>query len=186
MTTQPQVKKLKGVIFDMDGTLSVPYIDWTALRSEIGCPSGVTIMEHVTGLPAEKSAWADGVLRTVEREACDRAAINAGAHELLEHLQSLGLRLAVVTNNHGDAMRVFLERHGLPFEIALSRDDGPLKPSADLIHKALERMNLTSDEVVGIGDGKYDIEACQKAGVECIYLTNGEPTLSHVPAVGSL
>ena len=27
---------IKGVIFDMDGTITVPYIDWRALRAEIG------------------------------------------------------------------------------------------------------------------------------------------------------
>ena len=177
---------LKAVIFDMDGTLSVPYINWQKLRQQIDCPVEKTIIEHIESLPPDRGKKANNILLAKEREACEKADLNNGVHELLDHLHNKDLRLALVTNNHGDAMRVFLQRHNLQFEIALSRDDGRLKPASDLIEKALAFFDLNAHEAVGIGDGRYDIEACQKIGVPCIYLTHGKPTLDHTPAVPTL
>ena len=41
--------RYQAVIFDMDGTLSVPYINWTSLRQQIDCPVEKTIIEHING-----------------------------------------------------------------------------------------------------------------------------------------
>ncbi len=177
---------LKGVIFDMDGTITVPYIDWKELRLEIGASPDSTLLEHIDSLPPEKAHWAMQVLLQAEREAGEKATLNDGLSELIEQMRREGLRLALVTNNHGEAMQCILRRHDLVFDVALSRDDGELKPSGDLIRKALNSLQLSPENVISIGDGKYDIEACSEVGVKCIYLTNGNPTLAHTPAVDSL
>ena len=176
----------KGVIFDMDGTITVPYIDWKSLRAKIGAVADKTLMQYIESLPPDRSAWANNVLLDAEREAAANAEINAGVHELIDHLRTKGMRLALVTNNHGEAMRTVLNRYGLRFDVALSRDDGEIKPSPALIHKALQALGLPPNEVVGIGDGRYDIESCGLAGVRCIYLTHGNPVLNHEPCAASL
>ena len=38
---------LKGVILDMDGTVTVPYIDWKGLREKIGAVPERTILEYI-------------------------------------------------------------------------------------------------------------------------------------------
>jgi len=177
---------IKGLIFDMDGTITVPYIDWKSLRAKIGAALDKTLMQYIESLPPDRSAWAHNVLLDAEREAAANAEINAGVHELIDHLIAKGMRLALVTNNHGEAMRTVLKRYGLRFDVALSRDDGEIKPSPVLIHKALQALGLPPDEVIGIGDGRYDIESCRLAGVRCIYLTHGNPMLNHKPCVATL
>ena len=177
---------LKGVIFDMDGTITVPYINWKSLRERIGAEPGRTIMQYIECLPPEKSRWADGELLKAELEAARNAEASEGIVELVNYLRGNGLRLAVVTNNHGEAMQTVLNRYGLTFDIALSRDDGEIKPSSFLIEKALTGLGVKAEEAVTIGDGRYDIEASERVGVRCIYLTHGNPTLDHQPAVASL
>ncbi len=177
---------LKGVIFDMDGTITVPYINWKALRERVGATPEKTIMQHIEGLPPDESRRANEELLKAELEAGRKAAANDGIIELVDYLRGRGMQLAVVTNNHGQAMRTVLRRYGLAFDVALSRDDGEIKPSSFLIEKALEGMGLPAEEVVTIGDGRYDIEASERAGVCCIYLTHGNPTLDHQPAVATL
>ena len=177
---------LKGVIFDMDGTITVPFIDWKTLRATIGAPPEKTILEHIESLPPDRAVWANDILLQTEREACARAGVNDGIGDLLDYLESKGIRTALVTNNHREAMQTVLERHRLRFDIALSRDDGELKPSGDLIEKALKALGLLAAETVAIGDGRYDIEACRRVGVRCIYLTHGTPDLEHTPAVETL
>jgi HAD superfamily hydrolase (TIGR01549 family) len=177
---------LRGVIFDMDGTITVPYINWKALRERVGAVPDKTIMQHIESLPPEPSRRANEELLKAELEAGQKAEANAGIVELVEYMRGKGLRLAVVTNSHGEAMRTVLQRYGLTFDVTLSRDDGEIKPSSFLIEKALDEMGLPAEAVVTIGDGRYDIEASERVGVRCIYLTHGNPTLDHQPAVATL
>jgi phosphoglycolate phosphatase len=177
---------LKGVIFDMDGTITVPYINWKALRERIGAVPDQTIMQFIEDLPPERLRWANDELLKAEMEAAQNAAANEGLAELMDYLRGKGLRLAVVTNSHGAAMRTVLERHHLTFDVALSRDDGEIKPSSFLIARALQELALPAGAVMTIGDGRYDIEASERVGVRCIYLTHGHPTLDHQPAVATL
>lgn len=177
---------IKGFIFDMDGTVTVPYIDWKSLRASIDATPGMPILDYIESLPPERSAWANEILLQAEREAAVRADMNEGVRELLDYLESKGFRTALVTNNHRHAARIVVERYGLRFDAVLSREDGRIKPSADLIEKALAALGLSSEETIAVGDGRYDIEACRAAGVRCIYLTHGAPSFEHAPAVGSL
>jgi HAD superfamily hydrolase (TIGR01549 family) len=170
----------------MDGTLTVPYINWQVLRANIGCPVDKNIIEHIDGLPADQAQHANGILLSTEREAAENAAMNAGATELVEALQDLGLKLGLVTNNHREAMHIVLQRFGLTFHTALSRDDGVLKPAPDLIIKALQNLNVQAHESMGIGDSQYDLLACAAANVRCIYLTHGAPKLDHDPSLAGL
>lgn len=177
---------LKGVIFDMDGTITVPYIDWKSLRERIGAEPGNTLLEYIESLPPDRSAWANDQLLQAEMEAASRADANDGIVGMVDELRSMGIKLAVVTNNHREAMEVVLERYGLRFEVALSRDDGEIKPSGYLIEKALEALGISADEAVVVGDGRYDVEASGRAGVRCIYLTHGSPAFEHTPSVDTL
>ena len=177
---------LKGVIFDMDGTVTVPYVDWKALRAKIGAAPERTILDHIERLPPDRAAWADRELRKTEQEAAERAAPNEGLKELVAYLDSKGIRTALVTNSHGKAMRTVIRRFGLKFDVTLSRDDGELKPSGDLIEQALRALDVQPDEAIKIGDGRYDVEACRRTGVRCIYLTNGRPAFDHAPSAERL
>ncbi|MGA1196422.1 MAG: HAD family hydrolase [Candidatus Latescibacterota bacterium] len=177
---------LKAVIFDMDGTLTVPYINWQDLRAKIECPPTQNIIDHINSLPPKRAQHANNILLSTEREAAENAAMNEGATEIVQTLKDRGLKLALVTNNHREAMHIVLQRYGLTFDIALSRDDGTLKPAPDLIIKALQTLQVSASEAIGIGDSQYDILACTAANVRCIYLTHGSPKLKHEPSVTNL
>ena len=170
----------------MDGTLTVPYINWQDLRAKIACPSHKNIIEHIESLSPKQAEHANTILLSTEREAAEKAAINEGAAELVQTLKDRGLKLALVTNNHREAMHIVLQRYNLTFDIALSRDDGTLKPAPDLILKSLQALQVAPQEAISIGDSKYDILACKAANVQCIYLTHGTPTLNHTPSVTTL
>ncbi|MDA0709748.1 MAG: HAD family phosphatase [bacterium] len=176
----------KAVIFDMDGTLTVPYINWSTLRAAISCPPDKTIIAHIDSLPPDRARAAREILLATEREAAERAEMNAGAADLVDALRQRGLKLALVTNNHREAMQIVLKRYGLHFDSALSRDDGVLKPAPDLILKALDALGAKAEDALGIGDSIYDTQACAAAKVRCLYLTHGSPRFDHEPAIASL
>lgn len=149
-------------------------------------PPDKTIIEHIESLPPDQSKRANEILLATEREAAENAAMNTGATDIVQTLKDRGLKLALVTNNHRQAMHIVLQRYGLTFDVALSRDDGLLKPAPDLIVKALDMLQVSPHETIAIGDSRYDILACTAAQVQCIYLTHGDPKIEHDPAVSTL
>ena len=177
---------IKGVIFDMDGTITKPYIDWKALRGEIGVSDGSMIMDHIACLEGAERRRATEILERQEEEASVNSELNVGVKELLDYLKDRGIRTCLVTNNNRRSIEIVLTKHNLIFDFALSREDGRIKPSADLIVKALKRLDLRKEEVVFIGDGRLDMEASAQAGIRGIYLTNASPAFEHPLQVDAL
>lgn len=163
---------LKAVLFDMDGTITRPHIDWAALRERLQVPAGVPIMAFIESLPSPQRQVANALLEEVEMEAATAAVLNPGAAEVLIQLRQEGLRLALVTNNHRRAMQVVVESFGLDFDLLLSREDAPLKPAPDLVLLALRHFGCAPTEACFVGDGRYDRMASEAAGVPYIHLAH--------------
>lgn len=177
---------LKAVLFDMDGTITQPHIDWAALRQRLQVPAGVPIMEYIESLPVPQQEQANAVLEAVEMEATTEAVLNPGAAELLAQLRREGLRLALITNNHRRAMQAVVEKFGLDFDLLLSREDAPLKPAPDLLLLALARFGCGPAEACFVGDGRYDRVASEAAGVPYIHLAHDPQDPAEGLAVRSL
>lgn len=180
---------LKAVLFDMDGTITRPHIDWAALRQRLGVPAGVPIMEYIENLPPPRQEEANALLEAVEMEAAAEAVLNPGAAELLTQLRRDGLRLALITNNHRRAMQVVVEKFGLDFDLLLSREDAPLKPAPDLLLLALAQFGCAAAEACFVGDGRYDRVASEAAGVFYIHLAHDGQAPAEgltVPSLGAL
>ena len=178
---------LQAILFDMDGTLTVPHIDWKSLRARVGVPEGAGIMEHIYGLPPDEARRAEGIVRETELEAAEAAVPNEGLAELFEGLDRLPLRRALITNNHREAMERVVAAFGLSFDVMLCREDGLLKPAPDLLWLALERLGVTAGEAVFVGDGRYDRMASEAAGIPYVHLDNhgdggdGGPVIYSLP-----
>ena len=177
---------IRAIIFDMDGTLTESYINWPELRSKINCPPEKTIIEHIASLSAKQRKQANEILLQKEWEAAQHAAIRTGATELIDALRARDYKLGLVTNNHGTAMHRVINRLNRAFDVAFSRDDGPIKPNPYLIHKTLQALGSSPNEAISIGDSRYDLMACAAARVRCIHFTGGASDLSHDLQVASL
>ena len=163
---------LKAIIFDMDGTITRPHIDWKALRNRVGVPEGHTIMAHIENLEPTEASRAEAIVREIELDAAQNAVLNPGVEELLEQLHVHPLKLALVTNNHRQAMEHVVATFGLEFHLLLSREDAQLKPAPDLLELAIRRFGLTTSQVCCVGDGRYDRLASQAAGIRYIHLAH--------------
>ena len=161
---------LKAILFDMDGTLTQPLIDWPRVRARLGVPDGATIMDHIESQEGDQRARAESLLESVEYEAATNARPNEGAGELLELLREQGLKTALVTNNHRRAMLCIVDRLGLQFDLLLSREDGTAKPAPDLLQLALVRLGVEPEETLFVGDGRYDRAASAAAAIRYVHL----------------
>ncbi|KAG9447733.1 hypothetical protein H6P81_013861 [Aristolochia fimbriata] len=165
--------RLKGVVFDMDGTLTVPVIDFTAMYKEVlgeeeyksvraKNPTGIDILHHIETWSAPKQQKAYEIITEFERQGMERLQIMPGAAELCGFLDSRNIRRGLITRNVKAAVDLFHQRFGLEFTPALSREFRPYKPDPTPLMHICSTWAVQPNEVIMIGDSLKDDVACGK------------------------
>lgn len=164
----------EAFLFDMDGTLTEPLLDFPRIKAEMGIGNR-PILEALAEMDDGARAQAEKVLHRHEDEAAARSTLNAGCHELLAELARRGISTALITRNSRSSVRTVLARHGLKIEVLITRDDAPAKPSPEPLRLACQRLGVEAANAVMIGDGHHDIEAGIAAGIRTIWISHGRP-----------
>ena len=193
---------VRGVVFDLDGTLVDSAGDLQATLNAL-------LREHQLAeldLLAVKSMIGDGVAKLVERafqatggdpnkvgEAAERFLVlyegNAaartvpypGVRETLQKLVTAGFTLGVVTNKPYAATMEILNALNLTkyFSAVVGGDSAERrKPFPDPVLKILRDTGLNPSETLMVGDNYHDVEAAHAAGLRAIMVTYG---YSHKP-----
>jgi HAD superfamily hydrolase (TIGR01509 family) len=165
----------RGVIFDLDGTLTEPLLDFEAIRRELGLPAGVPILEALAPLDAGARQRAEVILRRHEMEAIAAATLADGCGELLEMLSARAVPTAILTRNVRAAVDAFVARFGFQFSAIHTREDGPPKPSPHGALTLCRAMRLDPGDVWGVGDYKFDIIAARGAGCRTVLVAAETP-----------
>jgi len=167
---------IRGVIFDLDGTVVENAYDWPKIREELG-NGGLPILSYLCGLeePERSRKWA--ILERHEAEQTARARLREGMRELLAFLGGRGVRTALVTNNSLKNTDYLLRKFGLRFDRVLTRESGLWKPSGAPFRDILGRFGLGGDECVVVGDTRFDVLAALDAGVGAIFILGDDPGL---------
>jgi HAD superfamily hydrolase (TIGR01549 family) len=174
------MKMIKGVIFDMDGTVvDVPY-DWRRIKQELQT-RGEPILSHIQSLkePERSKKWA--ILERFEEEATAQATLKEGMDEFLSFLKTKKIKTALVTNNSRKNLDFLLNKFRLSFDFLLSREAGLWKPSGAPFLFVLQNLGIDNRECCVIGDSHFDVKAAEEAGIKRIFVLTGdkEKTFSH-------
>ncbi|HEY2841919.1 MAG TPA: HAD family hydrolase [Pirellulales bacterium] len=168
---------VRGVIFDLDGTLVDSGLDFDLMRQEMELPPGSTLLEAIDQLDDARAAHCRDILARHEWAGADRARLLPGVREFLTRLTALGMPQAVLTRNARDVTLATLKRLSLVFDPIMTREDAPAKPDPTAIWRICEQWGLTPNEVAVIGDFHFDIEAGLRAGTRTVLYTAGrEPS----------
>jgi HAD superfamily hydrolase (TIGR01509 family) len=168
-----ELRDVQAVAFDMDGTITRPYLDFAAIRAAIGVPEGESILEHIELLEGSEQARAKSILAEYELEAARASELNDGARELLDFLRERGIPTAIITRNNPEAVRVVCAKHGLAFDAVVTVEDAPPKPSPEPVRLAASRLGLAPTDVLVVGDYLFDIQSGAAAGSRTVLVTNG-------------
>jgi phosphoglycolate phosphatase len=201
------VGAVRFLLFDLDGTLILPGTDFGAMREEVralfaaaGAPAGLPF-RHILGGVDDAVAWmaahgkaedAEGLraqayarIELREREGLGRAAEIPGVREALVRWRAR-YKLGVFTRTHPEVLRESIDRFHLgPFDVLLSRDDGPPKPDPAQVRMALRLAGVGPEEAVAVGDHVFDIEAARGAGVRAYGVLTGTGTRDALLAAGA-
>ena len=110
-----------------------------------------------------------------------------GAHEAIDQLKALGVRLALVTNGAADTQRAKVERFELAHRfdhIQIEGEHGFGKPEERAYHHAMEALGVTARDTWMVGDNlEWEVEVPQRLGIYAIWIDvhgNGLPEGSTV------
>jgi len=166
---------IRGVIFDLDGTLFEAEYDWPAIKRRLGVSrADGSILDYLQTLPPEQALDKRALLESIEDRATRTGRLKPGALELLADLRRMGMKLALVTNNRASNAHHVVDRYRLTFDVVLTRDDGWYKPSGEPLLQAASRMGLDPDELVAVGDNDLDLLAARSAGVALAVIVNAD------------
>lgn len=172
---------LKAVVFDLDGTITRPFLNFGELRTEIGVlPGRLSVLDQIESLPESERARAWAILEAHEARAAQNAEFNDGACELLERISRLGLLSAVVTRNSGESTRRVQEKLGFTVDRVIHRGSGlPLKPDPASLLALAGEWGIQAESMLMVGDYVYDIQAGRDAGAITCFVSNGRGDADH-------
>lgn len=116
-----------------------------------------------------------------DKDALSRWKPYPETQPLLSRLAGSGYRMGVVSNCGAFAAGNVLRRFGLSqyFEIILSRNDvSYIKPSPESLALALEKLCISPDRALFIGDSINDILAAHRIAMPSCFLLGGESAVT--------
>ncbi|MHC4881737.1 MAG: HAD family hydrolase [Planctomycetota bacterium] len=163
--------KIKAVIFDLDGTLTEPMLDFNQIRQEIGlnAASG-DILSAIGAMDTAQRRQAHAILERHEQHAAQHSRLNDGVTELLTELRKRKLPIGLLTRNTRRNTMFVARRHRLDFDAVVDRDDGPVKPDGYGVLKLCEQFDAVPAETLVVGDFLHDLLSAKNAGAIAVLL----------------
>jgi HAD superfamily hydrolase (TIGR01549 family) len=162
----------RAVLFDMDGTLTEPMLDFPRIKREMGIGDR-PILETLALLDPDARCTAEAVLLRHEDHAADNSTLNSGCREVLKWLDDHDVKIALVTRNSRRSLDRVMKRHNLPFDVMVTRDDCAYKPNPQPLLLACERLGISPDEAWMVGDGSHDVQAGIAAEIRTVWISHG-------------
>lgn len=193
---------LRGVVFDMDGTLTKPNLDFAEMYGRCGVPMEKDLLAEIALMSVEQRAAAESVIEEMEAEGRRTLELMPGAVQLASFLQRNEVPMAIVTRNSAATLEHFYsalwEPAGLrAFSPAISRDGEVVLPGGGASSSAVDaalpvelqpkphpaaliaiarrwEVALPSESLLMVGDSpSNDIGFGRAAGVSTALLDSG-------------
>jgi len=162
-----------AVIFDFDGTITRPYLDFDAIRAEIGVEG--TVLEAIAHMDAEGQERAHAILTRYEQDAAANATPQEGAAEVIATLRARGHPVAILTRNARVTLDHVLPKFGIVVDAIRTREDGAIKPSPEPVLSICRELAADPPRSWMVGDYLYDIISGREAGTKTALMVGKGP-----------
>jgi HAD superfamily hydrolase (TIGR01509 family) len=192
---------LRGIIFDIDGTLvdtNPTHVEaWRRAFQRLGYEMPTERIEVEIGkggdqlvpsILGEQASDRDGdALRKAQKEiflelAADRSfRVFPGVAQLFETLRQRNIRTALATSSNEKHLQATSQSAGIDLprlaDVLVTSDDAEVsKPAPDLVISAVEELGFPPSECAMVGDTVYDAQASLAAGVTFLGVLSGGST----------
>ena len=175
--------KFKGIIFDIDGTLTSTnelifasfnhitkkYLGKAYSQEQIISLFGPTEDQILKEMCGNDFAQAKKEYYDYYDSNHHMADLYPGINDLLFYLKKKNILLSIYTGKGRKAAIITLKKLGIHdyFDLIITGDDvAEHKPSAEGINKFIDKFELIKDDVLMVGDSPADVKAAKAAGVK--------------------
>jgi phosphoglycolate phosphatase len=187
---------IRAFVFDFDGTLAIPNIDFGLMRRQVDAIAArygvdpvslghLYILEMIEAVRHQLGESGDlrgqdfhreahASILALEVDCARRGGLLPGAQEVLHILRRRGFKLAVVTRNSASAVRTICATIDTLCDVFLPREVVRfVKPHPEHLQRALEHLRIPARQAVMVGDGPIDITAGKALGLRTIAVLTG-------------
>ena len=180
------IKKFKGIIFDLDGTLLNTLEDLAdtlnIVLAEAGLPTHSVescrsfvggglkkLIERAAGdefVVAKQGAMVDKFINLYQANQLKKTHPYAGIVELLANLKRAGYKLGVLSNKNDLNTQIMVEHFfSETFDVVCGFREGvPLKPNPAGGRAVAREMGISPSDIMYVGDSGVDMETARAAG----------------------
>ena len=188
-------RRLKGIIFDIDGTLidsndhhaaawqeAFSHFDrdfsYDLVRSQIGKGGDLLVPDLLQARDLQRfgEELREYRKRIFKKKYMEKIRPFEGIRELFESLRSDGFRLILASSAAPDEVEYYSRLVGIEklLEGSTSAEDAELsKPSPEIFQAALEQLGTEVSDTITVGDTPYDVLASHRATLPIIAVRSG-------------
>ena len=189
---------IKGIIFDLEGTLVEVWEVYAEIVRQIAIKFNLspmpkqelfTLVDQGYNLreifskyypSADEETVANWLKEGDQLFVANPFSVKPEVKEMLQSLQGRGLRMGIVTSTPfpPDAIWSWVEGLGIKdfFKVVITGTEVLRKPAPDGIIKCVEKLRLSPEECISVGDSRVDIIAGKSAGVKTVAFSGGIAT----------
>ncbi|MFH1752294.1 MAG: HAD family hydrolase [archaeon] len=189
----------KAILFDFDSTLTRLYCDWDSLKlklqkqlPEIDTRLGnfeyfTQVHKKYHSMPKNRSMTIARMITMAENQALKKAKLFTEVRPVLKSLKN-DYKFAIVSGNSETTIKKALRKFRLDsyIKVVSGMQAGLPKPNPDALLRAMEKLKVSSENVVYIGDRPTDILAAQKANIKAIGVITGKFNMHTLLNCGAL
>lgn len=170
--------KIKAIIFDLDGTITEPYLDFDKIREDMGLARDAgPLLEEMEKMSAAEREKAEEILYKHEQCAIEFSVLNKGVAKTFERLAEMQIPIGILTRNTRLNAAAVARKHNLKFDAIVDRNDGPVKPHPYGVEKLCSHFNVLPAETMVVGDYLFDLQSAKAAGAVAVLMKNSEKSL---------
>lgn len=193
---------LRAVVFDFDGTLARPSLDFTLMKQRIArlaggfpqhvqeeareLPSGLPALEWIDAIAGSLGSssgaafhmQAHALIAEMEREAASRTSLFPFTRQLLRALEARGTAVGIITRNNRAAVDAVFPDVLSFARLVLTREDvAAVKPDPAHLLAALDLLGARPEASLMVGDHPTDVQTARRAGTAAAAVASGGTSL---------
>jgi len=139
------------------------------------------VREALASIECNNEQLAETIVNSYTRLKMEKTSFVPHAEDTLKHLQSCGVKMAVLTNGDGLEQRPRIDRFGISKLVHTCLIEGELgfgKPDPRIYQLALTRLGVNTSETWMVGDRlEIDIAGAQQLGIFTVWCDYGKKGL---------
>ena len=197
--------KYEAVLFDMDGTIldtmtdlydganrslamhGYPLRTMEEIRIFVGGGARQLMQRSLPDTVSEEEldAITEEFRTWYGENSCVKTCPYPGVEAAVEALQKAGVKVAVVSNKPDVATKA-LAKQFFPTLLAFGqRDDVPSKPAPEMVWNALQKLGVSAENAIYVGDSEVDVATARNAGMPLLAVCWGFRTREELMAAGA-